>query len=123
MKNDHNNTNCLTFTSQYLSDLEKKVKNYETQLNIEKRRLREHIQTIELFVQERLESFRIRIEHQIELVHYNYNDRMLEFQYLRYNPTLRQVRFTRRTLLYSYSCIYLFIYLLFFPFRNKLSTN
>jgi len=113
--NHDNNTNCLTFATQYLSDLENKIKNYETQLNIAKNRLREHLQTIELFIQQKLESFRLRIVHQIELVQYNYNDRMLELQYLQYNPTPRQVSFTKDVLLYFYVhlFIYLFIYFLF----------
>ncbi len=93
---NNDNTNCLAFATQYLSDLENKIKNYETQLNIEKKRLPEHLQPIELFIQQKLQSFRLQIEHEIELVQYNYNDRMLELQYLQCNPTARQVSFEEK---------------------------
>ena len=49
-------------------------------------------QATESFVEENLTSLRNKIEYKIELVHYDYDERILEVQYLQHNPTEAQVR-------------------------------
>jgi hypothetical protein len=47
---------------------------------------------IETFVEENLTGLRNKIEYKIQLVHYDYDERILELQYLQHNPTEAQVR-------------------------------
>jgi hypothetical protein len=89
--NENDHTNCLTYVTDYLSDLENQIGQYQTELSMKKNQLSNYIQTIETFVQQGLDSTRLEIQHQIALVQYTYNDRVLELEYLQHTPTEHQV--------------------------------
>ena len=94
MKHSINNTDhftCLTYVTQYICELDKKMEQYQTKLNVQKAQLLDYLKLIETFVRQTLESVRLETEHHIALVQYNYNDRVLELNYLSHNPTSHQV--------------------------------
>ncbi|CAM4819703.1 unnamed protein product [Rotaria magnacalcarata] len=68
------NVTCLTYVTQHLY----------------------YFQTIETFVQQGLESVRLQTEHQISIVQYNYNDCVLELQYLEHSPTSHQKKIVKQ---------------------------
>ena len=50
--------------------------------------------TIETYIEQNLQPLRIEIEHQIELIHYDYHIRALKLEYYRHNPNKYQVCFS-----------------------------
>ena len=89
--NKTDDASCLAFVTEHLSALDKEINQYQSELMIQKNQWFNYIQIIETFVRQGLEPIRMEIEHQIALVQYNYNDYVLELEYLRYNPTQYQV--------------------------------
>ena len=83
---------CLTYVNNYLHHLDDKMKQYQSELNTKKNHIRVDIQMIEMYVQQGLESLRIETEYKIALVQYDYNDHVLELEYLQNNPSKHQVR-------------------------------
>ena len=108
--NENDHTACLTLVNDHLSDLENQIGQYQTELTMKKNQLSNYIQTIETFVQQGLASIRLDIQHQIALVQYTYNDRILESKYLQHTPTENQV-----SLMYFFFS-FLFINLFFLSF-------
>lgn len=86
---DH--TTTLTYVTQYLDGLNKKMEQYQSKLNVKKVQLSVYLKTIETFVRQTLESARLETEHHIALVQYNYQDRILELKYWQHNPSQKQV--------------------------------
>ncbi|CAF4189852.1 unnamed protein product, partial [Rotaria sordida] len=81
---------CLTYVTQYLDELDDKMKRYQTTYNMKKNQYVNYLPTIQTFVHQQLESARLAIEQKIAIVHYNYNDYVLELKFLAYNPTHQQ---------------------------------
>ncbi|CAF2989680.1 unnamed protein product [Rotaria sp. Silwood2] len=85
------NVTCMALVKDRLHEFNVRIQQYQTELDIYKYRLqgnRETIyQTIETFIQQYLETLRKKIEHKIILVQYDYNDRVLELEFLQQNPS------------------------------------
>lgn len=105
---------CLSYVNNYLRHLDEKMKRYQTELNTKKGHLNIDTHIIQMFVQQGLESYRMETEHKITLVQYDYNDYVLEMEYLQHHPSKHQVRYLTKLV---------FIELVFFLFlkliRNK----
>ena len=100
---------CLSYVNNYLRHLDEKMKRYQTELNTKKGHLNIDTQIIQMFVQQGLESYRMEIEHKITLVQYDYNDYVLEMEYLQHHPSKHQVTYLTKVV---------FIELVFFCFLN-----
>ena len=83
---------CLACVNNYLHHLNDRMEHYRNDLNRIKGQLGVDTQAIETFVQHGLETRRLEMEHKVTLVHYDYNDQVLEFEYLQLNPSKHQVR-------------------------------
>ena len=83
---------CLACVNNYLSHLDDRMANCRTELNRIEGQLVVDTLAIEAFVQQGLETRRLEMEHKATLVHYDYNDRVLEFEYLQHKPSKHQVR-------------------------------
>ncbi|CAF1006674.1 unnamed protein product [Rotaria sordida] len=80
----------INFISNKLHELDNQLKQYQTELNqkiisfyVNPLELQ---QLIETYIQQNLSSFRMEIEHKIELIHYDYYIQALKLEYYRYNP-------------------------------------
>lgn len=91
------NNACMQLVQERLDKFRTKMQQYEIQLDHLKRRLQGNketvFHTIEMFIQQNQENFREKIDHKINLVQYDYNDRVLELQFLQQNPSDYCVRF------------------------------
>ena len=88
---------CLTYVKKRLMELEKNIKQSQSNLYDQINRLSSFSssfirQTIEKFVEDRLINLRQNIEHKIQLVNYDYDEEILRLQYLQHNPNEAQVR-------------------------------
>ena len=83
---------CLACVNNYLRHLDDRMEHYRNELNRIKGQLGVDTQAIEIFVQQGLETRRLEMEHKVTLVHYDYTDQVLEFEYLQHNPSKHQVR-------------------------------
>ncbi|CAF2037669.1 unnamed protein product [Rotaria magnacalcarata] len=88
---DNQNDACMQLVQERLDEFKTKVQQYEIQINNLKHRLQGNkeaiFRTIETFIQQNQENFRQKMEHKIKLVQYDYNDRALELEFLRQNPS------------------------------------
>ena len=97
----NNNTNAndiyFNFVNQKLHELNHQLKQYQTELNRQANNF--HIYTltiqkvIETYIEKHLQTFRMNIEHQIDLIYYDYHIRALKSEYFRSNPNEYQVGF------------------------------
>ena len=85
----------LNFVNNYLYELEHQLQQYQTQLNIETNKFQGYTLTIqkmiETYIEKNLQSFRMEIEHKVELIHYDYHIQALKLEYNRLNPNAFQV--------------------------------
>ena len=93
--NEHNV--CLVYVQNRLLELEKGIQQSQINLQDQVKRLPDYssstiAQAIEKFVENKLSNLREKIQHKIQLFHYDYKERILEEQYLQHNPTEAQVR-------------------------------
>ncbi|CAF1506248.1 unnamed protein product, partial [Rotaria sordida] len=95
--NEHNA--CLTYVKERLAELEKHIQQYQSNLSHQTNRLSTVVnnlliirQNIETFIEEKLTYLRRRIEHKIQLVNYDYDEYILELQYLQHHPTEIQIQ-------------------------------
>jgi hypothetical protein len=93
--NEHNA--CLVYVQNRLLELEKGIQQSQINLQNQIKRRPDYsssniAQAIEKFVENKLSNVRDKIQHKIQLVHYDYKERILEEQYLQHNPTEAQVR-------------------------------
>ncbi|CAF4548417.1 unnamed protein product [Rotaria socialis] len=88
---DNQNDACMKLVQERLDEFKTKIQQYEIQINNLKHRLQGNkeaiFRTIETFIQQNQENFRQKMEHKIKLVQYDYNDRALELEFLRQNPS------------------------------------
>jgi hypothetical protein len=110
-KTDENKI-CNTFVNNYLHELDGELKKYQIELNIKINNFNGYTlrigQMIETYIETNLRSFRIRNQHEIELILYDYHIRALKLEYLRQNPNKYQVYFICKTF---YSISFFFIIL------------
>ena len=88
---------CLACANHYLRHLDDRMEHYRDELNKINGQLCVDTQTIETFVQQGLEARRLEMEHKVTLVHHDYNNRVLEFEYLQQKPSKHQVRSVQYT--------------------------
>ena len=93
---------CLACVNHYLRHLEDRMGHCRDELNRMKAQLCVDTQAIETFVQQGLQTRRLEMEHKVTLVHHDYNDRVLESEYLQQKPSKHQVRSVWYT-----SCVYI----------------
>ena len=97
-KTTNENENCLKFVNHQLNELEYQLKRYQTELNMKANYFQGYTLTmqkmIETYLEQNLQSFRMEIEHRIELVHYDYQIRAFKLEYFRrHKPNIYQVCF------------------------------
>jgi hypothetical protein len=89
---------CLAYVEHCLVELEKSIKQSQSNLNDQINHLCDYSsfsiiqQAIKNFVEDQLTHLHKKIELKIQLVHYDYEERILELQYLQHNPIEAQVR-------------------------------
>lgn len=83
---------CLACVNRYLRHLDDRMEYYRDELNTIKGRLCADTQTIQTFVQQGLGFRQLEMEHKVTLVHHDYDDRVLESEYLQQKPSKHQVR-------------------------------
>ncbi|CAF4536332.1 unnamed protein product [Rotaria socialis] len=92
-KKDKTNENeiCLKFVNNQLNELQRQLKQYQQELNIKAN----NFQGYTISIQERLmtyiepnlnSSLSKKIEHQVELIHYDYHIRALKLEYFQHKP-------------------------------------
>jgi hypothetical protein len=97
MNKTDENTIFNTFVNNYLRELDSELKKYQIKLNIKINNFNNHTlpirQMIETYIETNLRSFRAKIQHEIELIHYDYHIGALKLLYYRQNPNKYQVYF------------------------------
>jgi len=95
--NCNENEIYLHFVEKQLHELEYQLKQIENQLNIKANNFHGYTlsirKMIETYIEQHLQSFRMPIEHQIDLIHCDYQIRALKIEYFRHNPTTHQVSY------------------------------
>ncbi|CAF4756126.1 unnamed protein product [Rotaria sp. Silwood1] len=90
------NEACLTYVKNGLTQLHKAIQQAHTDLHVQKNHLPNDStliqQAIERFVEENLTSLRKKIQHKIQLVHYDYEEHILKLDYLTLNPSETQIK-------------------------------
>ena len=91
------NEMCVHFVIGILNELNQKFKYYETAVNTSLTHyFPDHTilvkNRIELYIEKNLHGLRTKIEHQIELTHYDYHTKAIEVEYYRHHPTPYHVR-------------------------------
>jgi hypothetical protein len=102
---------CLTFVNHCLKKLDDQSEQYRRKLNVKTSHLCDYTHsmecTIEKFIKQNLECFRIETNQKIALVQYYYTDQILERAYLSQNPTENQLSLFETFILLSYDhCLY-----------------
>ena len=99
-KKDKINANeiCLKFTNGQLNALEYQLKQYQQEFNIKANNFQGYSMSIQkmlmTYVEQNLDlSLHKKIEHQVELIYYDYHIQALELEYLRHKPNEYQVCF------------------------------
>jgi hypothetical protein len=89
------NEACMTFVNNNIRQLDMHLKQYELQLKIQTTNFYGYTvtiqQTIEAYIKQNLLHLHMEIEHQIELIHYDYHIRALKLEYFRLKPNTYQV--------------------------------
>lgn len=89
---------CLIYVQNRLLKLQNDIQQSQINLMNQTKHLPDHpssasiAQGIEKFVENKLSNLRDKIQHKIQLLHYDYKERILEEQYLQQSPTEAQVR-------------------------------
>lgn len=86
---------CSNFVQRYLQVLADELNKYEAELKIKMNQFPSYLsriqQQIETYIEQNLQSLRKEIEHKTELIHYDYQIRVLKLEYLRHQPNEYQV--------------------------------
>jgi DNA-binding transcriptional MerR regulator len=93
----NDNEVCLKFVKHHLHELDQQLKQFQTELNLKANHFRGYTliiqKNIETYIEQNLQSLRTKIEHQIELIHYDYHIGALKLEYFRHKPNEYQVCF------------------------------
>ncbi|CAF4543059.1 unnamed protein product, partial [Rotaria socialis] len=86
---------CLKFVNDQLYGMQHQLKEYEKELNIQATNCEGYSPSVHEIIMEYIEqninsSFRRKIAHQVELIHYDYHIRALELEYFRQKPNQYQ---------------------------------
>jgi hypothetical protein len=96
-KTDNEHEFYLKFVHGHLHELDQRLKQFQTELNLKVKNFQGYTLTtqkiIEAYIEQNLQSLRMNIEHQIELIHYDYHIQALKLEYLRHKPNAHQVCF------------------------------
>ncbi|CAF1559392.1 unnamed protein product [Rotaria sordida] len=92
------NEACLAYVKNRLAQLVKVKQEYHVDLQVQLNHL-PHCsimiqQAIEKFIEENLISLRKKIEHKIQLVHFDYDEQIVKLDYLQQNPNEAQIKLT-----------------------------
>ncbi|CAF4679866.1 unnamed protein product [Rotaria socialis] len=92
-KKDKTNENeiCLKFVNNQLNELQRQLKQYQQELNIKANNFQGYTLSIQeklmTYIEENLNSsLSKKIEHQVELIHYDYHIRALKLEYFQHKP-------------------------------------
>ncbi|CAF1257389.1 unnamed protein product [Rotaria magnacalcarata] len=98
-KKDTTNENeiCLKFTNGHLYALQHQLKQYQQELNIKANNYPGYTLSIQkmllAYIEQNLNSsLNKKIEHQVELIHYDYHIRALKSEYFRHKPNQYQIQ-------------------------------
>ncbi|CAF1411339.1 unnamed protein product [Rotaria sordida] len=84
----------MNFISNKLHELDNQLKQYQAELNQKINSFYGYTlklqQLIETYIQQNMSSFRMEIEHKIELIHYDYYIQALKLEYYRHDPNVYQ---------------------------------
>ncbi|CAF1504990.1 unnamed protein product [Adineta steineri] len=87
----------LNFVNQQLHALDHQLNICKTELNTKANNICGYSlmvqKIIKTYIEKHIQSFRLKTEHQIELIHYDYHIRRLKLEYIRFNPNQYQVCF------------------------------
>ncbi|CAF1651422.1 unnamed protein product [Rotaria magnacalcarata] len=91
---------CLAYVESRLVELEKMSQESHTQLKFQINRLSSIYsstvrQVMDTFVEQQLTSLRMKIEHKVELLHYDYDEHILQLEYLEQQPTEVQIQLAK----------------------------
>ncbi|CAF1437271.1 unnamed protein product [Adineta steineri] len=85
----------LNFVNQQLHALDHQLNICKTELNTKKNNICGYSlmvqKIIEAYIEKHIQSFRLKIEHQIELMHYDCHIRIFKLEYIRHNPNQYQI--------------------------------
>ena len=89
---------CLKLVNEQLNELERQLKSYQQELNIQANNYQGYTlsiqEIIKIYIEENLNSsLHKKIEHQVELIHYDYHIRALKLEYFQQQPNEYQVCF------------------------------
>jgi hypothetical protein len=102
LSNKKNKTNeneiCLKFTNGQLNALQHQLKQYQQEFNIKANNFQGYTISIQnmlmTYIEQNLDlSLHKKIEHQVELIHYDYHIRALKLEYFQHKPNEYQVCF------------------------------
>lgn len=86
---------CQQFVNDHLLALDHHLKQYQTDLNMKANDFPGYSLTIqkmiETYIEQKIVGFRQTIEHQVKLLHYDYQIEALKQEYSRHNPNVYQV--------------------------------
>ena len=89
------NESCLKLVNDRLHELDHQLKHYQIEFNMKINRFQGYLPTIrtsiETYIEENLHSLCMKIDHKIELIHFDYHIQALKIEYLRQNPNAFQV--------------------------------
>ncbi len=109
-KTNDNEKIYMAFVNNNLHQLDNQLKQYDTELKIQTTNFNGYIliiqQMIEAYIEQNLRLFCMEVEHQIQLVHYDYHIRALKIEYLRQNPNEYQVCFLSMNQSIQYHSLY-----------------
>jgi hypothetical protein len=85
----------LNFVNHHLHELDNQLKQFQTELNLKTNHFQGYTLTmqkmIETYLEQNLHCLHMKIEHEIELIHYDYHIQALKLEYFRHKPNAYQV--------------------------------
>ena len=95
---------CLEFVNEHLHALDYQLKQCQADLNLKASQFPGYSlniqKKIEAYIEQNLSSFRLRIDHQVQLLHYEYHIQALKLEYLQKNPNVYQVSLFKNGILF-----------------------
>ena len=87
---------CTQVVQNTLNELNHQLKQYKAELDMKANTITNYSliiqKMLEAYIEQHLRSFRMHIEHQIELVYHDYHIQALQLEYERHHPNAVQVR-------------------------------
>ncbi|CAF1390351.1 unnamed protein product [Adineta steineri] len=86
---------CLKSVNDHLNELDRQLKQYQMKLNVKTNNFQGYTliiqQMIETYIEQNHHDVRIKTEHKIELIQYDYHIQALKLEYFGQNPNASQV--------------------------------